>query len=148
MKTIITSTFLLFVFNLCFAQASATTDDPSPMKGTKVKFDSTVVNFGSVKQGEVVTKLVTFTNTGKRELLFSACNAPSKSLLVSCPAAAIRPGQKGSVKVQFTADKLGKFKQRIDLVTNAVDGTVTITLKANVEAKADVTVDNKAAESK
>ena len=73
---------------------------------TTVKFDEMEYDFGTVKDGEKVTKIFKFTNTGKEPLVLTNVQASCGCTTPEWPKEAIAPGKTGEIKAVF--DSTGK----------------------------------------
>ena len=119
------SPILLLIFGLVFIANAQT----APAEGPKAEivFEQTLHNFGDIHQGDVVTYVFKFKNTGKAPLVLS-------NVLVTCgctapewPKEPILPGKKGEIKVSFnSAGKMGAQNKVITVQSNAPQTTVTI----------------------
>jgi hypothetical protein len=86
---------------------------------TTISFEEDVYDFGTVTEGEIVTKVFAFTNTGTEPLIIydakgsCGCTVPAK------PLAPIAPGETAAITVQFnTKNKKGMRNQRVTLSAN------------------------------
>lgn len=106
------------------AEASVATENPEAVNGqvadaaataapaapagptTSIKFDEMEYDFGTVKDGEKVTKIFKFTNTGKEPLVLTNVQASCGCTTPEWPKEAIAPGKSGEIKAVF--DSTGK----------------------------------------
>lgn len=84
--------------------ATASTVPTGPL--TKLTFDESAFDFGSVKDGEKVTHDYKFTNTGSEPLIISNATGSCGCTVPVWPKEAIAPGKSGVIKVAF--DSAGK----------------------------------------
>ena len=73
---------------------------------TKLTFDESSFDFGSVKDGEKVTHEYKFTNSGSEPLVISNATGSCGCTVPVWPKEAIAPGKSGVIKVAF--DSAGK----------------------------------------
>lgn len=115
--------------------ATAPTPKTAPAeKVAAVKWDETVYNWGSLKQGEKMTHVFKFTNTGKEPLIIldakgsCGCTVPEK------PAAPIAPGKTGEIKVVFDSNgKEGPQTKLVTITANTEPSTFALTIKGDVK---------------
>ncbi len=110
--------------------ASGTADmDALPV----LKFDRTEHDFGKVIQGEKVTYLFRFTNTGKSDLVISSISASCGCTATEYPRTPVRPGQSDIVKVTFdSSGRQGFQNKEITVASNTQPGTTRLYVKAQV----------------
>jgi len=77
--------------------------------------ESTLFNFGNIKQGEVVEHVFEFTNTGSEDLQISGTSASCGCTVPEHSKDPVPPGGKGKVVVKF--DSKGKSGQQNPVVT-------------------------------
>ncbi|MFM1932938.1 MAG: hypothetical protein RL226_2241 [Bacteroidota bacterium] len=109
-------------------------DDPALADLPVVTFEEDVFDFGRIAEGEVVTHVFRFENTGKAPLVLTAVE-------VSCgctaakdwPKEPIAPGGEGTIEVSFNSnDKLGKQNKSITVISNARPSKTIITMRGEV----------------
>lgn len=114
---------------------SAATTTPTPAKSAAVvKWDETVHNWGSIKQGEKMTHVFKFKNTGSEPLIIldakgsCGCTVPEK------PAAPIAPGKTGEIKVVFDSNgKEGPQTKVVTVTANTEPSNFALTIKGDVK---------------
>ncbi len=111
------------------AQQSA----PATTETTSIKWDEMAYNWGKLKQGEKMTHIFKFTNTGKKPLVIldakgsCGCTVPEK------PQAPIEPGKTGEIKVVFdSSGKDGVQVKTVTITANTDQPTMTLTIKGEV----------------
>lgn len=77
--------------------------------------ESTLYNFGNIKQGEVVEHVFEFTNTGTEDLQISGTSASCGCTVPEHSKDPVPPGKTGKVVVKF--DSKGKSGQQNPVVT-------------------------------
>ncbi len=101
----------------------------------KITFAEKSFDFGTVKQGEKVTHVFEFTNTGRIPLLISDARSTCGCTVPEWPREAIPPGEKGSIKVVFnTAGKHDQQKKPVTITANTYPSETVIQLTGFVEA--------------
>lgn len=99
----------LLVAQSLLAQYAPAPDSLASRPVTSVTFDSSFYDFGTVRQGEVVTRVFHFTNTGTDSLVIAEVKTTCGCTVPEWPQEPIAPGGTGAIKVEFnTADKAGR----------------------------------------
>ena len=128
------STLFLFCGLVFIANAQApATPAPSDDKKAEITFEKSLHNFGDIHQGDVVTNVFKFKNTGKAPLIIS-------NVLVTCgctvpvwPKEPIMPGKKGEISATFnSAGKMGAQNKVITIQSNASNSQAQVTIVSNV----------------
>lgn len=103
-----------------------------------ITFEEKVHDFGKVKEGEVVTKIFKFTNTGEAPLIISNASSSCGCTVPEYPKdTPIAPGESGELKVQYNSrGNQGKQSKVVRLTANTWPKVSTLTIKADVEKKA------------
>lgn len=108
-------------------------DSVSAMPKTKISFDSTRHNFGTIKEGATVTHTYTFTNTGDEPLIISDAIPTCGCTIPSFSKKPIAPGEKGHIEVAFhSANQKGNVHKNIIVVSNAERSKVALSFDAQV----------------
>ena len=143
--TFIFSLLLLFFAVSCGNQsdtikASDLVHNPNtangPMDQDKLpvfSFQEDEYNFGKIGQGEVVTHIFKFTNTGKSELVISAAKASCGCTVADYPKNPINPGAEGEISVKYDSEgRKGIQSKTVTLTANTQPNTKVLTIKAEV----------------
>ncbi len=106
--------------------------DPNLPK-TTVEFDKTVVDFGDITQGDQVSDVVKFTNTGNEPLIISSAKGSCGCTVPEWPKAPIAPGETGEIKIQFSSKgKKGKQTKTVTIQANTDPNPTRLTVKSNI----------------
>lgn len=107
----------------------------------QIKFEESVHDFGTLKQGDVVTKVFKFTNTGEAPLIISDATSSCGCTVPEYPKnTPIAPGESGELKVQFSSRGTSGQQNKVVRVTaNTWPQTSTLTIKSFVEKPAETT---------
>lgn len=139
MKRTLAFIVLAFAVCLCSAQSDKTkSTKEAPYNGADIQFEKTTCDLGTVKLNQVVTDTYTFKNVGKKPLVLYNVTAACNCTKVEYSSAPVMPGQKGTIKVIFTAtkpDDVGQRSKRVTVDSNAKNDRIILTLKANVVAE-------------
>lgn len=114
------------------ATASGITDT---INVPKMTFEEEVFDFGEISQGEKVTHVFKFKNTGKTDLVITSAQGSCGCTVPSYPKNPIAPGVEDKVEVSFDSNgKKGNQHKTVTLVANTYPGTTVIAIKGNVIA--------------
>lgn len=121
----------LFAFVLIAGAVSA--QESTEQTGAEIVFAETLHDFGDITQGDKVTHVFAFENTGTEPLVLNnvlttcGCTAPS------WPRDPIAPGESGEITVTFNSrGKIGMQNKIITVVSNAVNNQERVNIRANV----------------
>ncbi len=99
----------------------------------KVEFEQVYYDFGDLKQGEKVSYIFEFTNTGDSPLMITDAAATCGCTVPRYDKEPISSGGKGSIEVVFdSTGRRGKQYKTIIVSTNTPKGNIRLTIKANV----------------
>lgn len=125
------------VTNPAAATTPAAAAEPAAPAGptTTMNFEESEFDFGSVDQGEKVTHVYKFTNTGNEPLIISNAKGSCGCTVPSWPKEPIPVGGSGEIKVQFDSKgKKGKQSKRVTLTANTDPVQTFLTIKGEVIA--------------
>jgi len=111
--------FLFSIATICVAQ--------------NVKWEQTTVNFGTVKDWNSPAATFTFQNTGNEKLMLLP-QRHKRDVLVRYPNRSIRPGETGSITIQYYTGETGSFSRTVEVYTNASYKPVKLTVKGNIKS--------------
>jgi hypothetical protein len=91
-------------------------------------------NFGTIKQGDVVTHEFEFTNSGNEPIIISTAAGSCGCTVPIWPKEPVAKGQKSTIKVTFnSAGKMGMQDKTVTINSNAKQNPMIIHMKGNVE---------------
>ena len=100
----------------------------------KIEFTETEYDFGTIKDGEIVTHTFRFRNTGDVPLVIQNASASCGCTVPEKPEAPIAPGQTGEIKVRFdSSNKLGSTNKTVTVTANTDPAISFLMLKGVVE---------------
>lgn len=104
-------------------------DGPLP----SIQFQQELHDFGTIKDGDVVEHIFTFTNTGEAPLIISDAKATCGCTVPEWPKQPIAVGESGEIKVRFNSkNKPGIQNKTVTLTANTWPTTQRVRIKANV----------------
>jgi hypothetical protein len=103
---------------------------------TTLSFAETTFDFGDVDDGELVTHIYKFTNTGKEPLVIKDAKGSCGCTVPKWPKTPIPPGEKGEIQVEFNSKgKTGKQTKRVTITANTDPAQTFLTISGNVIGK-------------
>lgn len=118
--------FFLLGFALCLnifnANAQSLGDNNRGVKGPAITFDQPSIDLGNSQIGIFPSRSFKFINDGTEPLLISNLKTSEGCTVIGFPKKPIPPGKKGSIEVTCKIRKVGNFKKKIILTTNAQNG--------------------------
>lgn len=98
-----------------------------------ITFEKTEYDFGRIYEGEKVKCNFKFTNTGKSDLIITNAKGSCGCTVPDYPKNPIKPGEGGSVSVEFNShNRTGQQNKSITVTTNAQPPTVVLVIRAMV----------------
>jgi len=103
---------------------------------TKITFDETTYDFGTVPSGEKVKHVFKFTNTGNEPLVIENAKGSCGCTVADWPREPIPPGKGGEITVVFDSKgKSGKVTKRVTITANTNPKSTFLTITGIVEKK-------------
>ncbi len=138
----------LILFSAC-QQAETKTDGPSTETNvqaasaqttapvlTSIQWIDSIVNKGSVAEGEELEIAFRFKNTGDSPLIIKDVRPSCGCTLAEKPEAPVAPGKEGIIKTSFdTKGRIGNNHKTIVVDTNTEQGSYTIAFDVMVNKK-------------
>jgi hypothetical protein len=95
-----------------------------------------VYDFGTVFEGDIVTKDFYFTNTGTAPIVILKASSTCGCTVPEWPSTPIQPDSTASIKVKFnTLDKPGDQSKEVTIFANTFPNQSKITIKGKVDKK-------------
>jgi len=118
--------------------AAATPVPTGPL--TTLKFDQDTYDWGKVMDGEKVTHVFKFKNTGSEPLIISNAKGSCGCTVPEWPKDAIAPGKSGEIKVVFDSKGKGAVggkedSKRVTVTANTDPVDTYLTIKGKVDKK-------------
>lgn len=115
---------------------SAATPAAQSGKTTTIKFDEMSYDWGKIKEGEKMTHIFKFKNTGNNDLIISDARGSCGCTVPEWPKEPIKAGKSGEIKVVFDSDhKSGTQSKTVTITANTEPSNVVLMIKGNVEPK-------------
>lgn len=124
-KLLLSLTLLLSVFVVVNAQEA----------GPVITWETTTIDYGTIKQGDNGAREFVLTNTGNAPLIISNATGSCGCTVPVWPKEPILPGQKATIKVSYDTNRTGSFTKTVQVVSNAPNNTDVLQIKGNVLPK-------------
>lgn len=109
------------------------TVEVDPASATTMAFNEQEFDFGTLKDGEKVTHVFKFKNTGDKPLTISNARGSCGCTVPDYPKTPIAPGEQGEIKVEFNSQgKKGQQTKYVTVNANTIPGETKLTIKADV----------------
>ena len=114
--------------------ATPSTEVVSSTEAPVMEFAKTEHDFGTITQGENVSHVFKFTNTGKSDLIITDAKGSCGCTVPEYPRTPIKPGESGEMKVTFSsAGRNGMQSKTVDITTNTATGKQQLLIKASIK---------------
>ncbi|MDC3366678.1 DUF1573 domain-containing protein [Flavobacteriaceae bacterium] len=123
------------VTNSTTTAAPTTTSSAKTSTGVPVMtFDKVVHDFGTINEGDKVTTVFNFTNTGNEDLIIVDARGSCGCTVPQYPKnTAIAPGATGEITVSFdSSNKPGNQQKSVTLSANTASGREMLRIKSQV----------------
>ena len=119
------------------APADATTEatTTAPVEGPVMVFEALEIDYGTIEQDSDPFRIFKFKNDGNQPLLITNARGSCGCTVPSYSKAPVSAGETSEIKVRYDTHRLGQFRKRVTLTTNAGDEPIILTIKGLVEAK-------------
>ncbi|WP_395047402.1 DUF1573 domain-containing protein [Flavobacterium sp.] len=109
-----------------------------PGEYPKIEIENSDFDFGDITQGDKVSHVFKFKNTGKSDLVILDAHASCGCTVPEWTKTPIKSGEMGEVNIIFNSEgKMGNQEKTVTLRTNTEVGSELIHFKANINPKAE-----------
>ena len=118
--------------------ANATPAPPVVTNGktTSAKFDETSYDWGTIAEGEKMTHIFKFKNTGANDMIISDAHGSCGCTVPEWPKEPIKPGKSSQVKVIFDSKgKAGDQSKSVTITANTEPTNMVLMIKGKVTPK-------------
>ena len=95
-------------------------------------FQEEEYNFGDIRDGDVVSHVFKFTNTGTAPLIFKRISSSCGCTIPKKPEKPIEPGESGEIEVEYDTKRVGVFMKAISVVSNSKNSSLVLRIKGKV----------------
>lgn len=129
MKKIGLLTIAFLMSAVLFAQEAV----QAPTSKANIEFEESSKDFGDIFQGDKVTHVFKFKNTGTEPLVLSNVITSCGCTATEWPREPIAPGATGEINATFNSKgKMGKQNKIITVVSNSMGGSAKVSIISNV----------------
>ena len=107
----------------------------APANGPEMKFETEVMDYGTIVQGADPYRFFKFENTGTEALVIKHAKGSCGCTVPTYPKEPILPGETGEIKVRYDTNRIGAFTKKVTLTTNVGSENIVLTIKGKVEKK-------------
>ena len=119
--------------------AAAVTPAPAVAGGgktTSAKFDETSYDWGTIPEGDKMTHVFKFKNTGTNDMIISDAHGSCGCTVPEWPKEPIKPGKMSQIKVIFDSKgKAGDQTKSVTITANTEPTNMVLMIKGKVTAK-------------
>lgn len=135
--------FLLFV-GLLISTYGFSQDADKTEKVGQFKFESELIDYGTIEQNADGVRVFKFTNVGDAPIVISKAKGSCGCTVPTYSKNVIEPGDTGEIQVKYATNRIGKFTKTVTLTSNASEPEKVLRIKGEVLAPATTptTVDN------
>ncbi len=103
---------------------------------TTIAFEESTIDFGKIKEGDVVKHTFVFENTGDNPLFISDVHSPCGCTVPTYSKSMVLPGKKGEITIEFNSKgKIGNNNRTLPIFANVDSLKTTVSFKAEVVEK-------------
>ena len=114
--------FALIVWMGSHLYVSAQSSSKKTEKGPYIAFQDSTYHFGEVVEGDKITRVFSFSNTGTEPLLILDVKTTCGCTAPNWPKDPVMPGEQSEIKVVFnTAGKKGSQYKKVTVLSNATN---------------------------
>ncbi len=130
----------MFGLNLISNAQDSVIPNPDP-NAADIKFESDVIDFGTVDWDANGIREFKFTNVGKSPLTITSvqgecgCTATTIDGKPGWPQEPILPGKSGVIKIKYDTKREGRFEKNITVTSNSKYSTKKVRIKGEIKAK-------------
>lgn len=134
--TAILALFVMFTFYGNAQESVVPTVDPN---APEIKFDSEVIDFGTIDYDANGVREFKFKNIGKSPLTITSvqgeCGCTSTTIdgKPGWPQEPILPGKGGVIKVKYDTKRAGRFEKNVTVTSNSKLATVKVKIKGEIK---------------
>jgi len=137
-KTILSFAVMLFTAFAVSAQApaaSATVAVENP-NAPEAKYETEVLDYGTIEFDSNGDREFKFKNTGKEPLIVYSATGSCGCTVPIAPKEPIQPGKEGIIKVHYDTKRVGSFEKTVTVSSNGKTPSKTLKIKGTVKAAA------------
>lgn len=132
---------VLFAFIGLLVSAQTSVVPNADPNAPEMKFETEILDYGSIDYDANGIREFKFTNVGKSPLTISSvtgecgCTATTIDGKPGWPQEPILPGKSGVIKVKYDTKREGRFDKNVTISSNAKLATIKVRIKGEIKAK-------------
>lgn len=140
MKKLFSLLALFFGITLNAQEAASVVPNMDP-NAADIKFETEVIDYGTIEYDANGIREFKFTNTGKSPLTITSvtgecgCTATTIDGKPGWPTEPILPGKSGVIKVKYDTKREGRFEKNVTVTSNAKYASKKVRIKGEIKAK-------------
>ena len=104
----------------------------SQEKSAEISFNKTIIDYGTIENGEDGKRTFEFKNIGNAPLIFSRIFSSCGCTIPKKPEKPILPGESGLIQVEYDTKRTGLFQKAITVNSNAKTPNIILRIKGEV----------------
>jgi hypothetical protein len=140
MKKLFSLIVLFFGIALNAQEAASVVPNMDP-NAADIKFETEVIDYGTIEYDANGIREFKFTNIGKSPLTITSvtgecgCTATTIDGKPGWPTEPILPGKSGVIKVKYDTKREGRFEKNVTVTSNAKYASKKVRIKGEIKAK-------------
>jgi len=133
---------LIVLLGLSFASTAQESVIPNPdPNAADLKFESELIDFGTIEYDANGIREFKFTNAGKTPLTITSvvgecgCTATTIDGKPGWPTEPILPGKSGVIRIKYDTKREGRFEKNITVTSNSKYSSKKVRIKGEIKAK-------------
>ncbi|MEN8765016.1 MAG: DUF1573 domain-containing protein [Wenyingzhuangia sp.] len=130
---------LAFIICLALAPMFSVAQHVTPENDTTLKpvfkFDTEVINYGTIAREADGVRYFKFKNVGSAPLIIESVKGSCGCTVPTKPEEPIMPGKTGEIKVKYDTKRVGRFTKTVTIVSNATGQPKVLKIKGEVIKK-------------
>jgi hypothetical protein len=98
------------------------------------KFESEVVDYGTIAHNSDGVRAFKFTNVGKSPIVITKVKGSCGCTVPTKPDGPIMPGETAEIGVKYATDRVGAFSKTVTVTSNASEASIVLKIKGTVLA--------------
>jgi|SRR5699024_9305677 len=99
----------------------------------EIKFQESVIDYGTISKGSDGVRTFHFTNTGDAPLIIANIKSSCGCTVPKKPKGPIAPGESSTIEVKYDTNRVGRFTKGITVQSNASNAVEIIQIKGEVK---------------
>lgn len=106
------------------------------MQLTTIRFEHEIYDFGEITEGDVITRTISYTNTGKFPLVIEQANGSCGCTVAEFPKEPLEPGESAELEVEFNSKgRPGAHTKSVIIEANTIPPVKYVNFSVKVKEK-------------